>query len=54
MYTLTPYTHIYKDLAGYGSISVIPAPGRLKQKDDVLKASLVYMFDTLCQGEKRI
>lgn len=53
MYTLTPYTHIYKDLAGYGSISVIPAPGRLKKKD-VLKASLVYMLDTLCQGEKRI
>lgn len=49
--TLTPYTNVHRDLAGYGSISVISAPGRLKQKDDVFKASLVYMLETLFQEE---
>lgn len=49
--TLTPYTNVHRDLAGYGSISVISAPGRQKQKDDVLRASLVYMLETLFQEE---
>ena len=50
--TLTPYTNMHRDLAGYGSISVISVPGRLKQKRDVLKASLVYMLEILFQKKK--
>lgn len=50
--TLTPYTNMHRDLAGYGSISVISVPGRLKQKGDVLKASLVYMLETLFHEKK--
>lgn len=39
------YTHaIHKDLTGCDGTSVIPAPGKLKQESDLLKASLVYML----------